>query len=79
MPEKYFNSTEFESPCKVNRTEDELKMPSFYETMNVMKNYSLKQTQKDLNKLNNEYIILLKDRIKELEAQNQILIEALKK
>ena len=35
--------------------------------------------QKDLNKLNDEYIILLKDRIKELEAQNQILIEALKK
>tara|TARA_R110001606_G_scaffold125391_1_gene259007 strand:- start:1400 stop:1528 length:129 start_codon:yes stop_codon:yes gene_type:complete len=37
------------------------------------------QLQKDLNKLNDEYIILLKDRIKELEAQNQILIEALKK
>ena len=35
--------------------------------------------QKDLNKLNDEYIILLKDRIKELEAQNQLLIEALKK
>ena len=37
------------------------------------------QLQKDLNKLNDEYIVLLKDRIKELEAQNQILIEALKK
>ena len=37
------------------------------------------QLQKDLNKLNDEYIILLKDRIKELEAQNQVLIEALKK
>lgn len=37
------------------------------------------QIQIDLNKLNNEYIILLKERIKELEAQNQILIEALKK
>tara|TARA_R110000764_G_C10896866_1_gene370959 strand:- start:21 stop:149 length:129 start_codon:yes stop_codon:yes gene_type:complete len=35
--------------------------------------------QKDINKLNDEYIILLKERIKELEAQNQILIEALKK
>ena len=40
---------------------------------------NLNQLQKDLNKLNDEYIILLKDRIKELEAQNQILIEALKK
>ena len=37
------------------------------------------QLQKDLNKLNDEYIVLLKDRIKELEAQNEILIEALKK
>ena len=37
------------------------------------------QLQKDLNKLNDEYIVLLKDRIRELEAQNQILIEALKK
>jgi len=37
------------------------------------------QLQKDLNKLNDEYIILLKDRIKELEAQNEVLIEALKK
>ena len=79
MTKKDLNSTEFEIPCKVNRTEEELKMPSFYETMSVMRNYTLKQTQKDLNKLNNEYIILLKDRIKELEAQNQILIEALKK
>ena len=35
--------------------------------------------QKDLNKLNDEYIVLLKERIKELEAQNQVLIEALKK
>ena len=35
--------------------------------------------QIDLNKLNNEYIILLKERIKALEARNQILIEALKK
>tara|TARA_R110000764_G_scaffold41320_1_gene92581 strand:+ start:365 stop:493 length:129 start_codon:yes stop_codon:yes gene_type:complete len=40
---------------------------------------SLNELQQDINKLNNEYIILLKDRIKELEAQNQILIEALKK
>tara|TARA_R110000744_G_scaffold322638_1_gene428594 strand:+ start:133 stop:261 length:129 start_codon:yes stop_codon:yes gene_type:complete len=40
---------------------------------------SLNELQKDINKLNDEYIILLKDRIKELEAQNQILIEALKK
>lgn len=37
------------------------------------------QLQKDLNKLNDEYIILLKERIKELQAQNEILIEALKK
>ena len=37
------------------------------------------QLQKDLNKLNDEYIVLLKDRIKELEEQNQVLIEALKK
>jgi len=37
------------------------------------------QLQKDINKLNEEYIILLKERIKALEAQNQILIEALKK
>tara|TARA_R110000751_G_scaffold59754_1_gene125264 strand:- start:508 stop:639 length:132 start_codon:yes stop_codon:yes gene_type:complete len=41
-----------------------------------MKN--LNQIQNDLNKLNDEYIVLLKERIKELEAQNQILIEALK-
>ena len=40
---------------------------------------NLNQLQKDLNKLNDEYIVLLKDRIKELESQNQILIEALKK
>lgn len=40
---------------------------------------SLNELQKDINKLNDEYIILLKDRIKELEAQNEILIEALKK
>ena len=40
---------------------------------------NLNQLQKDLNKLNDEYIVLLKDRIRELEAQNQILIEALKK
>ena len=44
-----------------------------------MSKSNLNEIQKDLNKLNNEYIILLKDRIKELEAQNQILIEALKK
>ena len=37
------------------------------------------QLQKDINKLNEEYIILLKERIKALESQNQILIEALKK
>lgn len=37
------------------------------------------QLQKDINKLNDEYIVLLKERIRELEAQNQILIEALKK
>ena len=42
-----------------------------------MKN--LNEIQNDLNKLNDEYIVLLKDRIKELEAQNEILIEALKK
>ena len=42
-----------------------------------MKN--LNEIQNELNKLNDEYIVLLKDRIKELEAQNQILIEALKK
>ena len=41
-----------------------------------MKN--LNQIQNDLNKLNDEYIVLLKERIKELEAQNQILTEALK-
>ena len=40
---------------------------------------NLNQIQNDLNKLNDEYIDLLKKRIKELEAQNQILIEALKK
>ncbi len=39
----------------------------------------LNQIQNDLNKLNDEYIILLKERIKELEEQNQVLIEALKK
>jgi len=37
------------------------------------------QLQKDLNKLNDEYIILLKDRIKELEEEKKVLIEALKK
>tara|TARA_R110000851_G_scaffold331052_1_gene504636 strand:+ start:430 stop:558 length:129 start_codon:yes stop_codon:yes gene_type:complete len=37
------------------------------------------QIQIDLNKLNNEYIILLKDRIKELEEEKKVLIEALKK
>ena len=42
-----------------------------------MKNLS--EIQNDLNKLNDEYIILLKERIKDLEAQNEILIEALKK
>tara|TARA_R110001606_G_scaffold393851_1_gene564202 strand:- start:294 stop:422 length:129 start_codon:yes stop_codon:yes gene_type:complete len=42
-----------------------------------MKN--LNELQKDMNKLNDEYIILLKERIKELEERNQILIEALKK
>ena len=42
-----------------------------------MKN--LNEIQNDLNKLNDEYIILLKERIKELEEQNQVLIEALKK
>ena len=42
-----------------------------------MKN--LTDIQKELNKLNDEYIVLLKDRIKDLEAQNEILIEALKK
>tara|TARA_R110002072_G_scaffold880_1_gene7029 strand:+ start:350 stop:478 length:129 start_codon:yes stop_codon:yes gene_type:complete len=42
-----------------------------------MKN--LNQIQNDLNKLNDEYIVLLKERIKELEEQNQVLIEALKK
>ena len=40
---------------------------------------NLTDIQKELNKLNDEYIVLLKDRIKDLEAQNQILIEALKK
>ena len=40
---------------------------------------SLNEIQNDLNKLNDQYIVLLKDRIKELEAQNEILIEALKK
>ena len=39
----------------------------------------LNQIQNDLNKLNDEYIALLKERIKELEAHNQVLIEALKK
>jgi len=39
----------------------------------------LNQIQNDLNKLNDEYIVLLKERIKELEEQNQVLIEALKK
>tara|TARA_R110001632_G_scaffold187677_1_gene308090 strand:- start:419 stop:547 length:129 start_codon:yes stop_codon:yes gene_type:complete len=42
-----------------------------------MKN--LNEIQNDLNKLNDEYIVLLKERIKELEEQNQVLIEALKK
>ena len=37
------------------------------------------QLQKDLNKLNDEYIVLLKDRIKELEEEKKVLIEALKK
>tara|TARA_R110002153_G_scaffold143524_1_gene294658 strand:+ start:539 stop:670 length:132 start_codon:yes stop_codon:yes gene_type:complete len=41
-----------------------------------MKN--LNQIQNDLNKLNDEYIVLLKERIKELEEQNQVLTEALK-
>tara|TARA_R110000796_G_scaffold21422_1_gene63002 strand:- start:775 stop:903 length:129 start_codon:yes stop_codon:yes gene_type:complete len=40
---------------------------------------NLTDIQKELNKLNDEYIVLLKDRIKDLEAQNEILIEALKK
>ena len=40
---------------------------------------NLNQIQNDLNKLNDEYIVLLKERIKELEEQNQVLIEALKK
>lgn len=40
---------------------------------------NLTEVQKELDRLNDEYIILLKDRIKELEAQNEILIEALKK
>ena len=44
-----------------------------------MSKSNLNEIQKDLNKLNNEYIILLKERIKELEVQNQVLIEALKK
>lgn len=44
-----------------------------------MSKSNLNEIQKDLNKLNNEYIVLLKERIKELEAQNQVLIEALKK
>ena len=44
-----------------------------------MSKSNLNEIQKDLNRLNNEYIVLLKERIKELEAQNQVLIEALKK
>ena len=37
------------------------------------------QLQKDLNKLNDEYIILLKERIKELELANETLLLILKK
>ena len=35
--------------------------------------------QKDLNKLNDEYIILLKERIKELELANETLLLILNK
>tara|TARA_R110000850_G_scaffold89540_2_gene191571 strand:- start:1311 stop:1448 length:138 start_codon:yes stop_codon:yes gene_type:complete len=43
-----------------------------------MSKSNLNEIQKDLNKLNNEYIALLKDRIKELEEEKKVLIEALK-
>lgn len=42
-----------------------------------MKN--LNEIQNDLNKLNDEYIVLLKERIKELEAQNEVLLKILNK
>lgn len=35
--------------------------------------------QKDLNKLNDEYIVLLKERIKELELANETLLLILNK
>ena len=49
MAKKDINPTEFESPCKVNRTGEELKIPSFNETISVMKNYTLKQKLKAKN------------------------------
>tara|TARA_R110001632_G_scaffold174556_1_gene294138 strand:- start:1697 stop:1825 length:129 start_codon:yes stop_codon:yes gene_type:complete len=42
-----------------------------------MKNLSA--IQNDLNKLNDEYIVLLKERIKELELANEALLLILKK
>ena len=44
-----------------------------------MSKSNLNEIQKDLNKLNNEYIILLKERIKELEIANEALLLILKK
>ena len=52
---------------------------SILANLKFIKMKSLNELQQDINKLNNEYIILLKDRIKELELANEALLLILKK
>jgi len=52
---------------------------SILANLKFIKVKNLNEIQSDLNKLNDEYIVLLKERIKELEAQNEVLLKILNK